>query len=255
MKPYQHLATLYDSMNMDQFAVNMVNYTFRILQKLKHRPKSVLELCCGTGTAATMFAEHSLEVVGVDGSPFMIKEARKKAKTKKLNIKFTNQVLPDLAVKEKGGRKIKKFDLVTSYFDSLNYLLTEDDLKKCFRRVNEHLVPGGLFIFDMNTYYAFKTIWIKSTNAGFRDDLGWVWKAQLDNAARQVTLTAVFFAKKGRYYERFEEKHTEKAYPNGEIKRFLKAAGFEILGFYKAFRFRKPDTKTNRIAVVARKKA
>jgi len=254
MKPYQHLATLYDSMNMDRFAINMIKYTFLILRKFKHKPKSVLELCCGTGTAATMFAEHGLEVVGVDGSTEMLKVARKKAKAKRLDIKFMHQVLPDLSVKEKGGRKIKKFDLATCYFDSLNYLLREDDLKKCFRRVNEHLNPGGYLIFDMNTYHGFKSIWVKSTNAGFRDDLGWVWKAKLHDGEPMVTLTAVFFSKKGRHWERIEEKHAERAYPENVLKRFLKSAGFEIMGFYRTFKFTKSDRRTNRITAVVRKK-
>ncbi|HDL03772.1 MAG TPA: class I SAM-dependent methyltransferase, partial [candidate division Zixibacteria bacterium] len=83
-KPYQHLAAFYDSMDMDRFAVNMIDYTFRILRKFNYQPRSVLELCCGTGTAATMFAEHDYEVTGVDGSPEMLKAARKKARSKKL---------------------------------------------------------------------------------------------------------------------------------------------------------------------------
>jgi len=112
-KPYQHLAALYDSMYMDRFSINMIDYTFRILRKFKHRPQTVLELCCGTGTAATMFAEHGYEVTGVDGSPQMLKAAQKKAKSKKLKINFVHQVLPKLAIREGKGRRLKKFDLAT----------------------------------------------------------------------------------------------------------------------------------------------
>jgi len=253
-KPYQHLAAFYDSMDMDRFAVNMIDYTFRILRKFNYRPRSVLELCCGTGTAATMFAEHGYEVTGVDGSPEMLKAARKKARSKKLKIDFMHQVLPDLSIRESNSRRLKKFDMVTCYYDSLNYLLSEADLKECFTRVAEHLNPQGYFIFDMNTYHGFKAGWAKMTNAGVRDNLGWVWKAKLHEGEPMATLTAVFFNKKGRHWERTDEKHTERAYPNSDIKRFLKGAGFEIKGFYRAFRFHKPDRKTGRIAVVARKK-
>ena len=253
-KPYQHLATVYDSMNMDQFAVNMIDYTFRILRKFKYQPRSVLELCCGTGTAAMMFAEHGYEVTGVDGSPEMLKEARKKAKSKKLKIDLKHQVLPKFSIRDGKSRNLKKFDMVTCYFDSLNYLLSEADLKECFVRVAEHLNPGGYFIFDMNTLRGYKFAWARMTNAGVRDDMGWVWKAKVHDDEPLATLTAVFFMKKGRHWERIDENHTERAYPNSDIKRFLKGAGFEIKGFYRAFKFHKPDRKTGRIAVVARKK-
>ncbi|PKK83354.1 MAG: hypothetical protein CVT49_09135 [candidate division Zixibacteria bacterium HGW-Zixibacteria-1] len=253
-KPYQHMAALYDSMYMDRFAVRMIDYTFRILRKFNHDPQNVLEICCGTGTAATMFAERGLEVTGVDGSPEMLKAAQKKAKSKKLKIDFVRQVLPKLSIKEGKSRQLKKFDLATCYFDSLNYLLSEADLKECFVRVAAHLNPGGYFIFDMNTYHGFKAVWAKMTNAGVRDDLAWVWKAKLHEGEPMATLRAVFFTKKGRHWERTEELHTERAYPNSVIQRLLKSAGFEIKGFYKAFKLRKPDRKSGRIAVVARKK-
>ncbi|MEW5922518.1 MAG: class I SAM-dependent methyltransferase [Candidatus Zixiibacteriota bacterium] len=254
-KPYQHMASLYDGMNMDRFAINMFDYASRILRKFKHKPRNLLELCCGTGTFATMFAEQGLEVTGVDGSREMLKQAIKKAKSKKLKIDFRHQMLPKLSVREAKGRQLKKFDLATCNYDSMNYLLTEADLKECFRRVAEHLNPGGYFIFDMNTYRAFKKVWIKYNYSGFRDDLAWVWSSKLHEDEPMVTLTAVFFNKKGRHWVRTEEKHTERAYPHSVIKRFLKSAGFEIAGFYRAFKFHKPDRKTGRISVVARKKS
>ena len=249
------MASLYDGMNMDRFAINMFDYTSKILRKFKHKPRSVLELCCGTGTSAAMFAEKGMEVTGVDGSPEMLKQAIKKAKSKKLKIDFRHQVLPRLSVKEDKSRQLKKFDLATCYFDSMNYLLTEEDLKECFIRVAEHLNPGGYFIFDMNTYYGFEKVWARNINAGIRDNLAWVWKARLHENKPMVTLTATFFEKQGRNWVRIEEKHTERAYPNSVIKRFLKSAGFEIMGFYRTFRFEKPDRRTGRISVVARKKS
>src|SRR5207245_9724675 len=44
-----------------------------------------------------------------------------------------------------------EFDLVTSWYDSLNYLLRLDDLNKTFAGVFRSLRPGGSFLFDMNT--------------------------------------------------------------------------------------------------------
>ncbi|EMO64243.1 hypothetical protein LEP1GSC133_0888 [Leptospira borgpetersenii serovar Pomona str. 200901868] len=39
----------------------------------------------------------------------------------------------------------RKFDLILSTHDTLNYLRNEEELKKVFSRVQSHLKPEGLF--------------------------------------------------------------------------------------------------------------
>jgi SAM-dependent methyltransferase len=252
--PYTRLAEYYETIVTDHFSRHMVEYTFRILRRFRFQPESVLELCCGTGTAAVMFAEHGFNVTGLDGSKEMLKIAGAKARAKRLSIRFVNQQLPDFEITSGRPQTIQSFDLVTCYFDSLNYLLKERELKKCFKAVNNHLNPGGLFIFDMNTYRGLKFIWPKNINAGFRDDYAWVWKAGFDDRRRIADLRAVFFAKKGKGWERFEEMHRERAYSNSTIKKLLRETGFDVSGFFRCFKFVKPDSRTTRFAAVARKK-
>ncbi len=36
-------------------------------------------------------------------------------------------------------------------FDSINHVRRFSDWKKVFSRVHEHLLPGGCFLFDINT--------------------------------------------------------------------------------------------------------
>jgi SAM-dependent methyltransferase len=239
-------------MDTGNFSVRMVGYTSQIMRRFHFRPRSILDLCCGTGTAAILFAENGYEVVGVDASPEMLRLARKKARHKKLKIRFINQRLPKLDIEEKASENTKQFDLVVSYYDSLNYLLDKADLQKTFAGVNRHLVPGGMFIFDMNTWYALKNAWTR-TYAGQNEDIAWVWKAEADNISKTATLCTVFLIRRGKIWRRYDEEHTEKAYANDVIKRLLKGTGFEIAGFYRCPKFIKPDRKTGRIAVAARK--
>ena len=45
----------------------------------------------------------------------------------------------------------ERFDVVICVFDSLNHLMTFDGWNSMFAAAYDHLVEGGLFIFDVNT--------------------------------------------------------------------------------------------------------
>ena len=49
------------------------------------------------------------------------------------------------------------YDGVFSTFDSLNHVMTIDELQAVFNNVNECLVKGGIFIFDLTTERHFET--------------------------------------------------------------------------------------------------
>ena len=57
-----------------------------------------------------------------------------------------------------------------SICDSMNYILEEEDLLQVFRLVNNYLDPGGVFVFDLNTPYKYRSFWgtMSSRKAGRR---------------------------------------------------------------------------------------
>ena len=42
--------------------------------------------------------------------------------------------------------------------DTINYLLTQEDLSRVFNLAGNYLDPGGLFIFDMDTGYLYEEV-------------------------------------------------------------------------------------------------
>src|SRR5205085_1299777 len=84
-----------------------------------------------------------------DLAPGMIDEARRKAKRKRLKIRYE---VHDAATAEMG----ETYDAAFSFFDSLNNILDSERLQMAFHRVAAHLPSGGSFIFDMNMAYAFE---------------------------------------------------------------------------------------------------
>jgi len=246
MNNYRRFAHVYDNMGEDRFSERMVEYTRRILARLHYNPRSILDLACGTGTAAVLWAEDRIDTWGVDRSSDMLEMARKKAREHKVKIEFSRQDMTAFTMP-------RQFDLVTCYFDSLNYLLTLDDLTACFQAVNKILYPGAYFIFDVNTPEAMKILWDSQVYADENEDMAWIWKNYYFPKAKQAEVKATFFVRQGDLWEKFEEIHAERGYTVTEIRKVLRSAGLKEIKIYDCLKFKKFTRKSMRLAVVAQK--
>jgi len=245
---YKRFAEVYDEMGADRHSLKMTEYAFLMVNRFNVDVNTVLDLCCGTGSALKLFSELGWAISGVDASPAMLEMAEEKLAGR--GALLYEQTLPHLDVPLPGE---SGFDLITSFYDSLNYLLTKRDLKATYRAAYKHLRPGGLFVFDMNTDEALKVIWDGHVYADTQDDLAWIWKNVYDENKQSADCIATFFVKSGKHWERFTEVHTERAYKNSEIRAMLKEVGFTVRGIYKCATFEKATRKTYRIAVAAQR--
>ena len=110
-----------------------------LIRAAKPDAKKVLELGCGTGSILKCL-QDAYEVSGLDISGKMLSVARKKVPRSKL----LRQDMVDFRI---DGR----FDVIFCVFDSINHVRRFSDWKKVFAAVRRHLLPGGCFIFDINT--------------------------------------------------------------------------------------------------------
>ncbi len=101
---------------------------------------SLLEFGCGTGALLAGLAGN-LKLTGVDQSPEMLAHARAR------NLPNTTLVQADMTRFSLGER----FDVAICMFDTLNHLPRFESWLELFDRAHEHLIEGGLFIFDVNT--------------------------------------------------------------------------------------------------------
>lgn len=108
---------------------------------------SLLELGCGTG-AMLAGLTPAYEVTGVDRSPEMLAIAGRTAPAARL-------IQADMTAFSLGTT----FDAVICLFDTLNHLPRLADWRATFDRVHEHLAPGGLFVFDVNTTQRLRRLW------------------------------------------------------------------------------------------------
>ncbi len=103
---------------------------------------SVLDLACGTGTLATMLKLSGYDSEGLDLSESIIEIANEKKKINHLDIPFH---VMDMTKFNLG----KKYDMITCFFDSVNFLSDKKQIDKMFDSVYRHLKPNGYFIFDI----------------------------------------------------------------------------------------------------------
>ena len=116
---------------------NYIEETEQVCQIIREHAqisvKTLLNLGCGGGHNDHTLKRH-VEVTGVDLSETMLGLARR------LN--------PEVAYHVGDMRSVRlgqTFDAVT-IFDSLAYMLTEDDLRAAFTTTFIHLKPGGVFL-------------------------------------------------------------------------------------------------------------
>ena len=137
MTSYERFGEFYDAVMGDRRkAADQVK---ELIRKAKPGAKNVLELGCGTGSILKCL-QHAYEVFGLDISGKMLSLARKKVPRSKL----FRQDMVDFQIDA-------RFDVVLCVFDSINHIRRFSDWKKVFAAVHRHLLPGGCFIFDINT--------------------------------------------------------------------------------------------------------
>lgn len=106
--------------------------------------RKILDLGCGTGNHGFLLAKRGYDVVGVERSPEMLSQARKKATTFPYanRIHFEQGDIREINLDE-------TFDAVLMMFAVLGYQKNNSDVLAALKRAHEHLRPGGLLIFDV----------------------------------------------------------------------------------------------------------
>ena len=208
----------------------------------------VLDLGCGTGTMTEILAEAGYDMIGVDNSGEMLAEAMEKRVESGHDILY---LLQDMQEFELYGT----VRAVVSVCDSLNYITEEEELEHVFALVNNYLDPQGIFLFDMNTVYKYQTMIGNTTIAENRDEGSFIWENSYDREnALNVYELALFLPREDGLYEKSEEVHCQKAYPQEEIETLIKEAGMELLAVYDAYTLNPATEDSERLFFVAREK-
>ncbi len=248
MSCYDFLAGSYDALTYDVDYPAWADYIEKHFRRNKIPGNTVLDLACGTGSLTFELAQRGYEMIGVDLSPEMLSQAAEKSREGvEVEPIFLCQSMDRLDL-------YGTIDACVCCLDSVNYVTDPRKLKKAFQRVHLFLMPGGLFLFDVNTPEKLAAldgqVFLDET-----EDTYCVWRTEFSRRGGLCSYFMDIFRldpDTGRW-DRGEELHQERAYTVDELTGFLKEAGFIDIKVFGDRRMRAPRPGEGRIFFTARK--
>lgn len=248
MSSYDVLAGCYDRLTYDVDYSAWADYIEKHFKKRPLPGKTVLDLACGTGSLTRELALRGYELIGVDQSPEMLAEAAEKNRgVSPIEPIFLCQSMEKLDL-------YGTIDACVCCLDSVNYVTDPKKLARAFQRVHLFLMPGGLFLFDVNTPEKLESldgqVFLDET-----EDTYCVWRAEFSRRSRVCSYFMDIFQLDGAtgQWDRGEELHRERAYRVDELAAMLESAGFRDIKAFGELKMRPPKPGEPRIFFTARK--
>ena len=245
MDAYHALAASYDRLTNDVDYEATVEFYMEILRREGVKPRTVVDLACGTGSVTAILARMGYPVLGVDMSEEMLTEAMGKVMDMENPPRFICQKLQELKLP-------RAVDMAVCALDSLDYITDPDDCKEAIWRTYKALNPGGIFIFDVNTPEKLRAM-DGQVFLDEDDDVYCVWRGEFDEQTNICTYWMDLFQRQGKVWNRSYEEHREYAYSEEQLRSYLKEAGFTHIEVYADRKFEAPKAGEQRIYFKARK--
>jgi ubiquinone/menaquinone biosynthesis C-methylase UbiE len=245
MDAYHALAVSYDRLTNDVDYQAVVDFYMQILRQEGLKPRTAVDLACGTGSVALLLAAQGLQVTAVDMSEDMLTVAYEKACDLQNPPQFVCQQLEQLHLP-------RGVDLAVCALDSMDYITDPALCAQAICRVYKALNPGGIFIFDVNTPEKLRAmdgqVWLDED-----DDVYCVWRGEFDEETNICAYAMDLFQRSGETWQRSYEEHREYAYSAQQLVGYLKAAGFTHIAVYGDRKLEDPKEGEQRIYLKARK--
>ncbi|HWQ52264.1 MAG TPA: class I SAM-dependent methyltransferase, partial [Bryobacteraceae bacterium] len=183
----------------------------------------ILDVGCGTGYLAAKLTARGFRVTGVDVSPEMAACARRHAPGAEFYAEDMRHFRPP-----------GPFDAAVCTFDTLNHILTAEDLNRTIANVAATLAPGGLFFFDMLLEEAYREGWSGDISIVEPDHVLIVKGEGFDPRNGLAHCRLTMFRKLNGHWRRSDSVVTERCYSRQAIGAALDQAGFRTTEAYSA---------------------
>ena len=260
MDAYTDFARVYDTFMDETPYEAWSKLLIEILKEFGIERELVLELGCGTGSLTELLADAGFDMIGIDNSMEMLNIAMEKRACEKKTGEDSNfgSEKRDILYLCQDMREFELYGTVkavVSVCDSVNYLLSEEDLLQTFRLVNNYLDPGGIFVFDFNTAYKYAEIIGDTTIAENREDCSFIWENYYHEEDQVNEYDLTIFVKEGEdTFRRFVETHYQRGYTLEQMRQIVERSGLEFVRALDADTRGEVTDISERIYVIAREK-
>jgi ubiquinone/menaquinone biosynthesis C-methylase UbiE len=212
-------------------------YIYTITKPKVIKNPIVLELASGNCALAGYLSKHYKNYIVTDISKSMLNHSK---------IKL-NKVCCDMTAIPFS----KKFDLILTSFDSVNYLLNKIRLLKFFKEAHDHLSESGVLTFDAalesNSYKHQKTATTKGRTKGFT-----YYRKSIFLPASKIhkNIFTIIYPNG----ETFSETHKQKIYNYETFFEMAENSDLYVVNCYKAFSFTKGKASSDRVQFIMKRK-
>ena len=206
----------------------------------------VLDAGCGSGDLCLLLCKQGYDMIGVDESFDMLTAAMEKAHDQNCDILFLGQPLCELDL-------YGTIDAAVSTLDKINHITDIEELQESLDRISLFMVPGGIFIFDVNTRYKHEQVLGNNCFVYDYEDLYCGWQNEYDPEEEITAIKLDFFEKTDSGYVRSEQEFYERYYSPEILQQLLTNAGFTILEIQDDYTENEPGETTQRVVYVVQK--
>ncbi|NOK58443.1 MAG: class I SAM-dependent methyltransferase [Chloroflexi bacterium AL-W] len=218
---YTDYAPIYDAIGQARHNVHLAERVIGWMHAHECFPRKVLDLACGTGMTAQMFAAQGSNVTGVDCSIAMLEIAQAKARDLHQSVAFIKADMR--ALSEVSGLSPASFDCV-SCFGALNYLIEDNDLTAVLTQVRALLKSGGVLVLSVHSANDYAT-WDYRDEVVYNEHDCMVYhQLCYDPASRLANRRIAWFVREIDHWWRGEETHIERAWSDAEVAQALEDA-------------------------------
>lgn len=237
-KPYDNLAVVYNRIMRKVNYEKWAEYIWTIAAANIDGDITALELGSGTCSFANILKRNVKSIIASDISASMLLQSKDK---KLKRICFDMTAIP---IK-------KKFNLVVSLFDSVNYLTSKKKIYKMLKEVENILDDDGIFSFDVslekNSYKFIKY----SNHSGKVKDLEYIHQTSFNPKSRIHKNIFTIKLKDGR---QIIETHRQKIYPFNFYFEVIDKTNLYVAGCFRAFTFTKGNANSDRLQFILKKR-
>jgi len=183
-----------------------------------------LDLCCGNGQLAAVLVERGLQVTGIDSSAELLRFARRRAPAAAF-----------LLADARAFAVASGYDAALSLFDSLNHIMSLDELGQVFHNVYVALVSGGHFLFDLNMDDGYQARW-RGSFGMVDENHACVIRSAYAAEERTARMDVTMFDKAAGHWQRSDVCLRQRCYADLDVQAALRGAGFKEIKSFDADR-------------------
>lgn len=249
-----HHAEIYDLLYAEKRYESETNFVYQQLKKYVDKVATVLETACGTGNHAFFFEQLRLKITALDVSESMVAQAQQKALERHSTIDFKvgdMRQLPTFAT---------AFDAAVCLFNSIGYLLENQEINDFLNGVQRNLKAGGIFVFEFWHAPAMlrhsDRLKIRKFSLPDRQILR-ISETTLHPEHQTATVSFdIYEFFENQRFTKTTEQQTNRYFSLPEMRLFLQHNGFETLHFFAGYHANETvDEQTWNVVCVAKKLA